>query len=194
MRWWLRVHRIAFVSVSAVALTLLSVGSGSLALLFPALGGTTPFASIPVAGVLPLVLAVITSTCLDRTSVRTAVRRTDLMELGADVLVVVLVIAVSGVALWAGAERAAAAATVRNTVSFLGLALVGREWLGTRHQSVPGVVYLFLAALFGREDPGHPAPWAGVVTTSTDPEYSVVALVIVAGAVVVGVRRIARQR
>ena len=194
MRWWLRVHRLPLVVVSAVVLTLLSIGSGALSLLFPALGGTTPFASIPVAAVLPLVLAIITTTCLDRASARAAVRRTDLLELGAIALVLVLVVAVSGIALAAGAESSAALATVRNTGTFLGLALVAREWLDARHQSVPGVVYLFLAALFGREAPGHPAAWAGVVTTSSEPEYWVFALVVVLAAVALSVRRVAGQR
>ncbi|WIB17028.1 hypothetical protein DEJ34_05830 [Curtobacterium sp. MCPF17_050] len=87
-------------------------------------------------------------------------------------------------------------ATVRNTGTFLNLALVAREWLGARHQSIPGLVYLFLAALFGREAPGHPAAWAGVVTTSSEPEYWVFALVVVVAAVVVvvSVRRVAGRR
>jgi hypothetical protein len=190
MRWWLRVHRLPFVVVSAVVLTLLSVESGSLSLLFPALGGTTPLASIPVAAVLPLVLAIITTTCLDQASAPAAVRRTDLLDLGAIAIVLVLVVAVSGIALSAGAESSAALATVRNTGTFLGLALVAREWLGARHQSVPGVVYLFLAALFGRGAPGRPAAWASVVTTSIEPEYWVFGLVVVLAAAVVSVRRV----
>jgi hypothetical protein len=194
MRWWIRVHRVWFVLTAAIALTLLSTASGSFSLVFPSFGGTTPFASIPVAAVLPLLLTIVTSTCLERAPSPAAVRRTDLLQVGCIALVVLLVGVVSMILTVAGADPSAALATVRNTGLFVGLTLLARACSGERHQAVPGVVYLFVAALFGRGTPGHPALWAGVVTTDTDPAYWLPTLVAVTAALVLTGRRLLRDR
>jgi hypothetical protein len=49
---------------------------------------------------------------------------------------------------------------------------------------VPGVLYLFVAALFGRGTPDQSAGWAGVVSTNTDPASWAFVLPLVIAAIV----------
>ncbi|MBT1679799.1 hypothetical protein [Curtobacterium aurantiacum] len=174
------------------ALSVLSITLGPIGMLFPSFGGGAPFALIPVAAVLPLVIAIATSTSVTRAPFPAPTRRTDLLELSAVLAVVALVCATTSVGLAVGADPEAAVATVRNTIAFCALAMASRAALGDRYQSVPGVLYLFVAALFGRGIPGEPAVWAGVVATSPDLDaWAFVVPIVVAAiaAVVVQQRR-----
>ncbi|MDQ0538208.1 hypothetical protein QF011_000749 [Curtobacterium flaccumfaciens] len=192
MIWWLRVHRTLPLLGLTTALTVLSITLGPIGMLFPSFGGGAPFALIPVAAVLPLVIAIATSASITRAPFPAPTRRTDLLELATVIAVVALVTATASIGLAVGAEPEAAVATARNTIAFCALALVSRAVLGDRYQSVPGVLYLFVAALFGRGTPGQPAIWAGVVATSPDLDaWAFVVPIVVAAiaAVVVQQRR-----
>lgn len=169
MIWWLRVHRTLPLLGLTTALTVLSIALGPIGMLFPSFGGGAPFALIPVAAVLPLVIAIATSASVTRAPFPAPTRRTDLLELAAVIAVVALVTVTASIGLAIGAAPEASVATARNTIAFCALALVSRAVLGDRYQSVPGVLYLFVAALFGRGTPDQPAGWAGVVSTNTDP-------------------------
>ncbi|MBT1598488.1 hypothetical protein [Curtobacterium flaccumfaciens] len=169
MIWWLRVHRTLPLLGLTTAVTVLSLALGPIGMLFPSFGGGAPFAMIPVAAVAPLVLAIAAGASISRAPFPAPTRRTDLLELSTVLAVVALVTATASIGLAVGAEPAVAVATARSTIAFCGLALVSRAVLGDRYQSVPGVLYLFVAALFGRGNPGQPAGWAGVVSTNTDP-------------------------
>ncbi|WIE59337.1 hypothetical protein DEI96_006895 [Curtobacterium sp. MCLR17_031] len=169
MIWWLRVHRTLPLLGLTTALAALSIALGPIGMLFPSFGGGAPFALIPVAAVLPLVIAIATSGSVTRARFPAPTRRTDLLELATVIAVAALVAATASIGLAVGAEPEAAVATARNTIAFCALALVSRAVLGDRYQSVPGVLYLFVAALFGRATPDQPAGWAGVVSTNTDP-------------------------
>lgn len=169
MTWWLRVHRTLALLGLTVTLTVFSIAIGPIGLLFPTFGGGTPFAMIPVAAVVPLVIFIATGASISRSPFPAAVRRTDLLELSTVLTVLALVGLIAGVGLALGADPELPIATARNSIAFCGLVLASRVVFGDRYQSVPGVLYLFVAALFGRGTPGNPAAWAGVVTTSTDP-------------------------
>ncbi|WP_146237746.1 hypothetical protein [Curtobacterium sp. MCLR17_043] len=184
MIWWLRVHRTLPLLGLTTALTVLSIALGPIGMLFPSFGGGAPFALIPVAAVLPLVIAIATSASVTRAPFPAPTRRTDLLELATVIAVVALVSVTASIGLAVGAEPEAAVATARNTIAFCALALVSRAVLGDRYQSVPGVLYLFVAALFGRGTPDQPAGWAGVVSTNTDPVSWVFVLPMVMAAIV----------
>lgn len=184
MIWWLRVHRTLPLLGLTTALTVLSITLGPIGMLFPSFGGGAPFALIPVAAVLPLVIAIATSASITRAPLPAPTRRTDLLELATVIAVVALVAATASIGLAVGAEPEAAVATARNTIAFCALALVSRAVLGDRYQSVPGVLYLFVAALFGRGTPDQPAGWAGVVSTNTDPASWAFVLPLVIAAIV----------
>lgn len=190
MIWWLRVHRTLPLFGLTTGLTALSIALGPIGMLFPSFGGGAPFALIPVAAVLPLVIAIAASTSITRAPFPAPARRTDLLELSTVLAVVGLVSATAGVGLIVGADPEVAVATVRNTVAFCALALTSRAALGDRYQSVPGVLYLFVAALFGRGTPGDPAVWAGVVATSTDLDAWVFVLpLLIAAIAAVGIQQ-----
>lgn len=184
MIWWLRVHRTLPLLGLTTALAALSIALGPIGMLFPSFGGGAPFALIPVAAVLPLVIAIATSASVTRAPFPAPTRRTDLLELTTVIAVVTLVTVTASIGLVVGAEPEAAVATVRNTIAFCALALVSRAVLGDRYQSVPGVLYLFVAALFGRGIPDQPAGWAGVVSTNTDPASWAFVLPLVIAAIV----------
>jgi len=182
--WWLRAHRTLPLLGLTTALTVLSIALGPIGMLFPSFGGGAPFALIPVAAVLPLVIAITTSASVTRARFPAPTRRTDLLELATFIAVVTLVTATASIGLAVGAESEAAVAPARNTIAFCALALVSRAVLGDRYQSVPGVLYLFVAALFGRGTPDQPAGWAGVVSTNTDPASWAFVLPLVIAAIV----------
>ena len=184
MIWWLRAHRTLPLLGLTTALTVLSIALGPIGMLFPSFGGGAPFALIPVAAVLPLVIAITTSASVTRARFPAPTRRTDLLELATFIAVVTLVTATASIGLAVGAESEAAVAPARNTIAFCALALVSRAVLGDRYQSVPGVLYLFVAALFGRGTPDQPAGWAGVVSTNTDPASWAFVLPLVIAAIV----------
>lgn len=168
MTWWLRVHRTLALLGLTVTLTVFSIAIGPIGLLFPTFGGGTPFAMIPVAAVVPLVISIATGASISRSPFPAPVRRTDLLELATVLTVLALVVLIAGIGLTLGADPELPVATVRNSIAFCGLVIASRIVFGDRYQSVPGVLYLFVAALFGRGTPGNPAAWAGAVTTSTD--------------------------
>ncbi|PYY52552.1 hypothetical protein DEJ17_15945 [Curtobacterium sp. MCSS17_011] len=58
MIWWLRVHRTLPLLGLTTALAVLSIALGPIGMLFPSFGDGAPFALIPVAAVLPLVIAI----------------------------------------------------------------------------------------------------------------------------------------
>ncbi|WXF92393.1 hypothetical protein WDV91_07140 [Curtobacterium flaccumfaciens pv. flaccumfaciens] len=184
MIWWLRAHRTLPMLGLTTALTVLSIALGPIGMLFPSFGGGAPFALIPVAAVLPLVIGIATSASVTRAPFPAPTRRTDLLELSTVIAVVALVTATASIGLAVGAEPEAAVTTARNTIAFCALALVSRAVLGDRYQSVPGVLYLFVAALFGRGTPDQPAGWAGAVSTNTDPASWAFVLPLVIGAIV----------
>ncbi|UXN24522.1 hypothetical protein N8D74_13260 [Curtobacterium flaccumfaciens] len=66
MIWWLRVHRTLSLLGLTTALTVLSIALGPIGMFFPSFGGGAPFALIPVAAVLPLVIAIATSASITR--------------------------------------------------------------------------------------------------------------------------------
>jgi hypothetical protein len=191
--WWLRVHRTLPLLGLTTALAALSIALGPIGMLFPSFGGGAPFAMIPVAAVLPLVIAIATSASITHAPFPAPTRRTDLLELATVIAVVALVTATASIGLAVGAEPEAAVATVRNTIAFCALALVSRAVLGDRYQSVPGVLYLLTAGLFGRGTPDHPAAWAGVVTTSPELTYWLFVTPIIVIAAVVTVLQSARR-
>jgi hypothetical protein len=182
--WWLRVHRTLPLLGLTTALTVLSIALGPIGMLFPSFGGGAPFALIPVAAVLPLVIVIATSASVTRAPFPAPTRRTDLLELTTVIAVAVTNVTTASIGLAVGAAPEAAVATARNTIAFCALALVSRAVLGDRYQSVPGVLYLFAAALFGRGTPDQPAGWAGVVSTNTDPASWAFVLPVVIAAVV----------
>jgi hypothetical protein len=189
--WWLRVHRTLPLLGLTTALAALSIALGPIGMLFPSFGGGAPFAMIPVAAVLPLVIAIATSASITHAPFPAPTRRTDLLELTTVIAVVGLVSTAAGIGLTVGAE--VAVATARNTIAFCALALVSRAVLGDRYQSVPGVLYLLTAGLFGRGTPDHPAAWAGVVTTSPELTYWLFVTPIIVIAAVVTVLQSARR-
>lgn len=193
MIWWLRVHRTLALLGLTTALSLLSIALGRIGMLVPSFGGGAPFAMIPVAAVCPLVIAIATSASITRAPFPAPTRRTDLLELSTVLAVVGLVSTAAGIGVTAGADAEVAVATARNTIAFCALALVSRAVLGDRYQSVPGVLYLLTAGLFGRGTPDHPAAWAGVVTTSPELTYWLFVAPIVVIAVVVTVLQSARR-
>ncbi|MCA5923921.1 hypothetical protein [Curtobacterium oceanosedimentum] len=184
MTWWLRVHRTLALLGLTVTLTVFSIAVGPIGMLFPSFGGGTPFAMIPVAAVVPLVISIATGASISRSPFPAPVRRTDLLELAAVLTVLALVGLIAAIGSALGVAPELSIATVRNSIAFCGLVIASRVVFGDRYQSVPGVVYLFVAALFGRGTPGNPAAWAGVVTTSTDPGSWAFALPIVLTAVI----------
>lgn len=193
MIWWLRVHRTAALLGLTIALTALSVGLGPIGMLFPSFGGGAPFAMIPVAAVCPLVLAIAAGASISRAPFPAPTRRTDLLELSTVLLVIGLVCTIGTVGLALGADTAVSLAIIRNTIAFCALAVASRAVLGDRYQSVPGVLYLLVAGLFGRGTPDRPAVWAGVVTTNTELTYWLFVAPIVIVATVVTVGRSARR-
>lgn len=188
MIWWLRVHRTLPLLGLTTALTVLSIALGPIGMLFPSFGGGAPFAMIPVAAVGPLVLAIAAGASISRGLFPAPARRTDLLEASTVLVVIGLVCAISTVGLAVGAGPAVSLAMIRNTIAFCALAMASRAVLGDRYQSVPGVLYLLVAGLFGRGTPDHPAVWAGVVTMNTELIYwlFVAPIVIVAAVVAVG--------
>ena len=192
MTWWLRVHRTTPLVGLTVALATIAICIGPIGMLFPSFGGA-PLAMIPVAAVVPLVIAIATSASVSRAPFPDPARRTDLLELGTVLMTIALVSSIGAAGVALGADAAVSIATIRNTIAFSALALVSRAVLGDRYQSVPGVLYLFVAALFGRGSPGNPAAWAGVVTTSTDPSYWGFVVPIVGAAIAVMLRRTTRR-
>lgn len=193
MIWWLRVHRTLPLLGLTTALTVLSIALGPIGMLFPSFGGGAPFAMIPVAAVAPLVLAIAAGASISRAPFPAPTRRTDLLELSTVLVVIGLVCAISTVSLALGADPAVSLATIRNTIAFCALAVASRAVLGDRYQSVPGVLYLLVAGLFGRGTPDRPAVWAGVVTTNTELTYWLFVAPIVIVAAVVTVGRSARR-
>lgn len=193
MIWWLRVHRTLPLLGLTAGLTALSIALGPIGMLFPSFGGGAPFAMVPVAAVLPLVIAIATSASITRAPFPAPTRRTDLLELSTVLAVVALVSATAGVGLIVGAYPEVAVATVRNTIAFCALALTSRAALGDRYQSVPGVLYLLIAGLFGRGTPDRPAVWAGVITTNPELTYWLFVAPIVVIAAVVTVLQSARR-
>ncbi|MBT1667368.1 hypothetical protein [Curtobacterium flaccumfaciens] len=191
MIWWLRVHRTVALLGLTTAVTVLSIGLGPIGMLFPSFGGGAPFAMIPVAAVGPLVLAIAAGASISRGPFPAPARRTDLLEASTVLVVIGLVCAISTVGLAVGANPAVSLAMIRNTIAFCALAMASRAVLGDRYQSVPGVLYLLVAGLFGRGTPDHPAVWAGVVTTNTELIYWLfVAPILIVAAVGRSARRV----
>lgn len=193
MIWWLRVHRTMALLGLTTAVTVLSIGLGPIGMLFPSFGGSAPFAMIPAAAVGPLVLAIAAGTSISRAPFPAPARRTDLLELSTVLVVIGLVCTIGGVGLALGADSAVSLATIRNTIAFCALAVACRAVLGDRYQSVPGVLYLLVAGLFGRGTPDRPAVWAGIVTTNAELTYWLFVAPIVIVATVVTVGRSARR-
>lgn len=193
MIWWLRVHRTMALLGLTTAVSVLSIGLGPIGMLFPSFGGGAPFVMIPLAAVGPLVLAIATGASISRAPFPAPTRRTDLLELSTLLVVIGLVCMIGVVGLALGADSAVSLATIRNTIAFCALAVASRAVLGDRYQSVPGVLYLLVAGLFGRGTPDRPAVWAGVVTTNTELTYWLFVAPIVIVATVVTVGRSARR-
>lgn len=192
MIWWLRAHRTMALLGLTSALTVLSIGLGPIGVLFPSFGGGTPFAMIPVAAVGPLVIVIAMSASISHAPSPAPVRRTDLLEASTVLVVIGLVYAIGTVGLTLGADPAVSLATIRNTIAFCALAVASRALFGDRYQTVPGVLYLLVAGLFGRGTPDRPAVWAGIVTTNTELTYWLFVAPIVIVATVVTVGRSAR--
>jgi hypothetical protein len=191
--WWLRVHRTPALLGLTTALTVLSLAVGPIGMLFPSFGGGAPFAMIPVAAVVPLVIAIAMGASISRAPFPAPARRTDLVELSTVLVVIGLVYAIGTVGLIFGTDPAVSLATIRNTIAFCALAVASRAVLGDRYQSVPGVLYLLVAGLFGRGTPDRPAVWAGIVTTNTELTYWLFVAPIAIVAAVVTVGRSARR-
>ncbi len=190
MTWWLRVHGTLALLGFTVTLTVFSIAIGPIGMLFPTFGGGTPFAMIPVAAVVPLVISIATGASISRSPFPAPARRTDLLDLATVLTVLALVVLIAGIGLALGADPELPVATVRNSMAFCGLVIASRVVFGDRYQSVPGVLYLFVAALFGRGAPGNPASWAGVVATGTDPgSWAFVLPIVLTAVIALGVQQ-----
>lgn len=192
MTWWIRVHRVPLVLGAVLASSLVSIGLGPVALLFPSLAGGAPFGRIPVTAMAPLAVSITLSACLHRPGAP-AVRRVEVLEVGLAVVSIVLTAWVAIAATALGADQSAAAALIRNAITFVGATLAARPLIGSRHQAIPGVVWLLLTAVFGRTDDGV-AVWASVVTTDTAPEYWLVSAVCLVLGSIAAARRITSRR
>ncbi|KTR02394.1 hypothetical protein [Curtobacterium luteum] len=192
MRWWIRVHRVPLLLGAVLVSSLVSIGLGPVALIFPSLAGGAPFGTIPVTAIAPLAVSIMLSSCVHRPGVP-AVRQVEVLEVGLAVLMIVLTAGTAVAATALGADQSSAAALFRNSITFVGTTLVARPLIGSRHQAIPGVVWLLLTAVFGRTGDGV-AVWASVVTTNTAPEYWLVSAVCLALGSIAAAHRIASRR
>lgn len=192
MMWWFRVHRLGWVAMATVVMSLASALLGAVAFLFPSLGAGTSLSTVPLTAVMPLLLSVIVAWSMARGEVHAPVRRTQ----GYEYAVIGSVLAVFGLAsvlvVPVGVQVSIALGGFRNMASYLAIAVLFEALFPRRYQLVPAVLYLFLAAVFGRESPGAPAWWAWVVTTNPAPAYTLPAVLLVAAACAVAVVRSAK--
>lgn len=183
MIWWWRTHRplvlIIGIVVPAVAVSV----SGGFGLLFPSLGGTSPFTSVPLSGVLSLATVVVlayTTSDAARPVSSSATRPLRLLDLALICAsIVVGSVTAAGVSSLVG-HAGLGPVYARNLIGLVGVLLISRRLIGRRLQAVPAVLYVFVAAIFGRDGLGTIAAWAWPVDRSNDSVYAILPLALAA--------------
>lgn len=181
MIWWWRTHRPVLLITGILVPAVVVAVSGGFGLLLPSLGGTSPFTSVPLSGVVSLATVVTiayTTAGATRPVSSSATRSLRLFDLA---LICVAVIFGSGMALFVSSIVGRADVGVvyaRNLAGLIGLLLISRRVVGARLQALPAVLYVFVAAVFGRDGLGTIAAWAWPVDRSDDSIYSVMPLAL----------------
>lgn len=170
MNWWLAIRRVraSVIAVGLLAAVLVSVGG--LAVTMPALFAVQGLA-LPVGLLAPLIVSTSVSHGLargDEATEAVAVRPVLLLDIGYAVVA-------AGATLGAGAGLQLSGwsnlgtAAGRNGIGFIGLALIGRRFLGRDTGAVVPAVVALLLAFFGGDASGTPQWWAWIVTPPDDP-------------------------
>lgn len=164
MTWWWRSHKGSWVIAVAFASALTSFVLNTLVISFPAFSGTSPFASVPIyviAPVVPLLALSLAQTFAAPPIYRAAARsmrwREWLLSIG--VLAASMAAAILTETMgWSHWQE-----YMRSLTGLLGLQLLLSPLLTYRYQAIAPVLYLFVAALGGRAADGSVNDWAWLI-------------------------------
>ncbi|MBF4636266.1 hypothetical protein ITJ38_17785 [Agreia pratensis] len=180
MIWWLRTHRVILLAAVCIAVSLVSSLLGTVSFLFPKLEGGGPFGAVPLYAALPLAVSITVSTLLgeaDKPVYRTAARPRLLYDWLFSVAAIVLSCGTALLTLFVAGPGAIE--TMRNLVGFVGLQWIVAPYLSYRYQAIVPVLYVFVAAVFGRAPggQGHIALWAWPLAPSTDSSFWIIPVI-----------------
>lgn len=184
MIWWLRTHRVPLQLGLCLAAGAAAPWLGSAGILLPSLGSNGLFVSAPLAVIAVLVIGVTAAGVTARADTsewRTSAR--DLRVLVAVQAFGPFALVAAAAALWSICAATAASKLTLSAIGICGLQRLGRATLGNRYEAAMPVVYVFLAALFGRVlGNGTVAAWAWpIVPDPGRSAWAVVLLTLVVG-------------
>lgn len=155
MMWWVKAQQLLWILLAALIGSLLSIFASNVALPIPSLSGPTAFSAIRSFALIAVLVTIATWTGAafgHKAPVLAAVRRTDVFGSLAAASVVVVAAVVIACAQLVSSEMAAPGwLLVRNLLGFLSLGIVLLPWTGYRYAGIVPTVYVFAAAVFGRE-------------------------------------------
>jgi hypothetical protein len=192
MRWWVKAQQLPWVLLAALIGSLLSIFASDVALPIPSLSGPTAFSAIRSFALIAVLMAIATwtgATFGHKAPVLASVRRTDVFGF----LAVGGVVALSAVVVTAAQLISSEIAEpgwlmVRDLLGFLSLGIVLLPWTGYRYAGIVPTVYVFGAAIFGREATAageQTALWAWPISASESLLYWLPALLLAFLALVV---------
>lgn len=167
MIWWMRTHRLTVLAIAIAITAVVTWLLGTWGISFPALGGTTPFSSVPLSAIGPLIPAIALAYCLNTGATATYGASARRVLVGDSLLYAI--VALTPVLIYIStATIGTPDATARNTVGYISLQLIAGRVIGYRLQALVPVLYLFAAAVFGRQPDNSIAFWAWPVAPSGD--------------------------
>jgi hypothetical protein len=164
MLLWARARLFGYVLLLAVSAPVVASIVGGASVMLPSLSSGSPFGSVPASILLAMVLPLSLSTSLYGATPllgSTASRPISQLDTAACLFCLAVSVCVSvllGLAGWSEWQI-----FVRSSITLLAISLLVVPLTGHRYQSIVPVVYVFLAAVFGRGPGGKPAIWGWVI-------------------------------
>jgi hypothetical protein len=185
MRWWVKAQQLPWLLLAALVGSLLSILASDVALPIPSLSGPTAFGAIRSFALIAVLVTIATWTGAafgHKAPVLASVRRTDVFgSLAAASVVAVSAVIIACVQLVSGETAEPGWLLVRDLLGFLSLGIILLPWTGYRYAGIVPTVYIFGAAVFGREAGvagEQTALWAWPVSASDSLLYWLPALLL----------------
>lgn len=189
MIWWLAIRRVRMSLLAVGLLAVIIVVVGELTITMPALGSVQGLA-LPASLLSPLIVSTSVSHGLARGDAvveAAAVRPVHRLDTAYAVSIALLALGVAGglhVVGWSTLGLAAG----RNALGFIGLAMIGRRFVGRDAASVVPAAAALLIAFFGGDTVGAPEWWAWIARPTSDIRSWIIAGGLLAvGVIAVGV-------
>lgn len=185
MTWWVKAQHLPWVLLAAVIGSLLSILAANVSLPMPSLSGPTTFAAIRSFALIAVLVTIAMWTGAafgHKAPILASVRLTNVFGALAAASVIALSAVVIACAQLISSEIAQPGwLLVRDLLGFISLGIILLPWTGYRYAGIVPTVYLFGAAIFGRQNTAageQTALWAWPISTSPSLLYWVPALVL----------------